>query len=654
MAATQELNGADWSVPPPEPTAARRETADDKHAMRILGISAYYHDSAAALIDGDNVLAAAQEERFSRKKHDAGFPTQAVRFCLDSQKLRLQDLDAVVYYEKPLLTFERLLETYLGAAPRGGRSFVAAMQVWLKEKLFLKTEIRKSLQKLASEMAQQRGEDPPQRSALPELLFSEHHLSHAGAAFYPSPFEKAAVLCMDGVGEWATTSAWLGEGATLTPLWEISFPHSLGLLYSAFTYYCGFKVNSGEYKLMGLAPYGQPVHADTIRRHLVDIKPDGTFRLDLSYFKFHRGFRMTSRKFHQLFGRPPRQGETELSQFHMDLAASIQVVTEEIVLKLARSLQQETGATNLCLSGGVALNCVANGKLLREGIFERIWIQPAAGDAGSALGAALVAWHQHAQQPRSPQPHDAMRGTYLGPRFSNEAVQAYLRSVGAPFHSLEDGPLFARLAELLDAGKVVGWFNGPMEFGPRALGARSILGDPRNRQMQSVMNLKIKYRESFRPFAPSVLEEEVASQFELTAASPYMLLVAPVKRELCTAMTAEQEQLFGIDKLKVPRSSLPAITHVDYSARVQTVSARTNPRYHHLIRAFQQRTGCPTLVNTSFNVRGEPIVCTPEDAYRCFLRTEMDVLVLENQLLLKEEQPSRPQDENWKEEFELD
>jgi carbamoyltransferase len=622
--------------------------------MKILGISAYYHDSAAALVEAGSVLAAAQEERFTRKKHDASFPRNAARFCLDSQSLRLQDLDAIIYYEKPLLTFERLLETYLAAAPRGGRSFVAAMQVWVKEKLFLKSEIRKSLRQLAIEMAQQRGEPEPPKTALPELLFSEHHLSHAGAAFYPSPFETAAVLCMDGVGEWATTSAWLGEGNTLTPLWEISFPHSLGLLYSAFTSYCGFKVNSGEYKLMGLAPYGKPTYAEIIRRHLVDIKPDGTFRLDLSYFKFHRGFRMTGRKFHQLFGRPPRQGETELSQFHMDLAASIQEVTEEIVLKLARSLRRETGATNLCLSGGVALNCVANGKLLREGIFERIWIQPASGDAGSALGAALVAWHLHFQGPRSPQPDDAMRGTYLGPRFSNGAVKAYLRSVEAPFHELEDGPLFERLAELLDAGKVIGWFNGAMEFGPRALGGRSILGDPRNRQMQSVMNLKIKYRESFRPFAPSVLEEEAANQFELSASSPYMLLVAPVKAELCTPMGPEAEHLFGIEKLKLSRSSLPAITHVDYSARVQTVTPRTNPRYYKLIKAFQRRTGCPSVVNTSFNVRGEPIVCSPEDAYRCFMRTEMDVLVLENQLLLKEEQPQRNQDESWKDEFELD
>jgi len=625
--------------------------------MKILGLSAYYHDSAAALIDDGTVVAAAQEERFTRKKHDARFPTAAARFCLESQHLSLADVDAVVYYEKPLLTFERLLETYIGAAPRGGRSFVAAMQVWLKEKLFLKSEIRKSLLHLAAEMAEPSAdgsEAPSKTVALPEVLFSEHHLSHAGAAFYPSPFEQAAVLCMDGVGEWATTSAWMGDGPTLTPLWEISFPHSLGLLYSAFTSYCGFKVNSGEYKLMGLAPYGQPIHADTIREHLIDIKPDGTFRLDLRYFKFHRGFRMTSRRFHKLFGRPPRKGETELSQFHMDLAASIQVVTEEIVLRLARTLRRETGATNLCLAGGVALNCVANGKLLRENIFEHIWIQPASGDAGSALGAALVAWHQHFHQPRAPQPHDAMAGTYLGPRFSNDAVGAYLQSVGAPSHSMDDPLLFERLAELLDEGKVIGWFNGAMEFGPRALGGRSILGDPRSPRMQSVMNLKIKYRESFRPFAPSVLEEDVSHQFELQGKSPYMLVVAPVRKELRLPVSENDEHLFGIDKLKVPRSSLPAITHVDYSARVQTVSARTNPRFHNLIRAFRHRTGCPMVVNTSFNVRGEPIVCTPEDAYRCFMRTDMDALVLENHLLLKEEQPRRPNDDRWKEEFELD
>lgn len=611
--------------------------------MNILGLSAYYHDSAAALVVDGRVVAAAQEERFTRRKHDAAFPSHASRFCLAKAGLSLTDLDAVVYYEKPLLTFERLLETYLGTAPRGGRSFVAAMHVWLKEKLFLKTELKKQLRALG---------EPG--TALPELLFSEHHLSHAGAAFYPSPFETAAILCMDGVGEWATTSAWLGEGKEITPLWEINFPHSLGLLYSAFTYYCGFKVNSGEYKLMGLAPYGEPRYVDLIKNHLIDIKPDGTFRLDLSYFKFHRGFRMTSRRFHKLFGRPPRKGETELSQVHMDLAASIQVVTEEVVLKLATALHRETGATRLCLAGGVALNCVANGRLLREGPFEEIWIQPASGDAGSALGAALVAHHQHFEQPRTPEPGDAMAGTYLGPSFSNDEIESFLQEVAAPHHTLGDPELFERLAELLDAGKVVGWFNGRMEFGPRALGGRSILGDPRNRQMQSVMNLKIKYRESFRPFAPSVLEEEVASQFQLEARSPYMLLVAPVQPALCTAMTEEQQGLFGIEKLNVPRSTIPAVTHVDYSARVQTVSERTNPRYHQLIRAFQRRTGCPSLVNTSFNVRGEPIVCTPQDAYRCFLRTEMDVLVLENHLLLKEEQPIQVRDDTWREEFELD
>ena len=621
--------------------------------MRILGISAYYHDSAAALVVDGEVVAAAQEERFSRRKHDPRFPQHAARYCLESQGLQTADLDAVVYYEKPLLTFERLLETYLGAAPRGGRSFVAAMQVWLKEKLFLKTEIKKQLKSVAQAMAEATGQDSP--GELPELMFSEHHLSHAGAAFYPSPFEKAAVLCMDGVGEWATTSAWLGEGNSLTPLWEINFPHSLGLLYSAFTYYCGFKVNSGEYKLMGLAPYGEPNYVDLIKEHLIDIKPDGTFRLDLSYFKFHRGFRMTGRKFHKLFGRPPRKGETELTQFHMDLAASIQVVTEEIVIKLGRSLQAETGARHLCLAGGVALNCVANGKLLKENIFDQIWIQPASGDAGSALGAALVAWHQHFEQPRTPvSSGDAMKGTYLGPHFENTDIRSYLQQIKAPFRSLEDSALFERLAELLDQGKVIGWFNGPMEFGPRALGARSIIGDPRNQQMQSVMNLKIKYRESFRPFAPSVLEEEVGNQFELDAKSPYMLLVAPVKQSLCKPMTPEQDKLFGIEKLNIPRSELPAITHVDYSARVQTVSSSTNPRYYNLIKSFQRRTGCPTVVNTSFNVRGEPIVCTPQDAYRCFMRTEMDVLVLENQLLLKEEQPLEERDERWMQEFELD
>ena len=620
--------------------------------MNVLGISAYYHDSAAAIIVDGDVVAAAQEERFSRKKHDPRFPTQAVRYCLESQGLTLADINTVVYYEKPLLTFERLLETYLGAAPRGGRSFIAAMQVWLKEKLFLKTELKKELRAVAEAMAAANNQQAS--TELPELLFSEHHLSHAAAAFYPSPFEESVVLCMDGVGEWATTSAWIGKNTSIDPLWEISFPHSLGLLYSAFTYYCGFKVNSGEYKLMGLAPYGEPKYVDIIKDKLIDIKSDGTFRLDIRYFKYHRGFRMTGRKFHKLFGKPPRKGETELTQFHMDLAASIQIVTEEIVLRLARSLRQETGIKNLCLAGGVALNCVANGKLLKEKIFEEIWIQPASGDAGSALGAGLIGWYQHHDKRRIVNKNDSMKGTYLGPEFSNGEIIQYLNRISAPFHSQNDPELFERLAKELENGHIIGWFNGPMEFGPRSLGARSILGDPRNQKMQSVMNLKIKYRESFRPFAPSVLEEDVSNQFEMNSNSPYMLLVAPVKKELCKQMTEEENKLFGIEKLNIPRSSLPAITHVDYSARVQTVSRRTNPRYYDLISAFKQRTGCPTLVNTSFNVRGEPIVCTPQDAYRCFMRTEMDVLVLQNQTLFKTEQPKVEEDETWMEEFELD
>jgi len=587
----------------------------------ILGLSCYYHDSAAALLKNGEIVAAAQEERFSRKKHDSCFPKNAVSYCLKSQGINLSDVKEVVYYEKPLLTFERLLETYLGAAPRGGRSFVAAMQVWLKEKLFLKTELKKNLKEVQNSFGSDSQDNP-------NLLFSEHHLSHAAAAFYPSPFEESVVLCMDGVGEWATTSAWIGKGNKIEPLWEISFPHSLGLLYSAFTYYCGFKVNSGEYKLMGLAPYGEPNYVDQIKDNLIDIKEDGTFRLNISYFKYHRGFRMTGRKFHKLFGRQPRKGETELTQFHMDVAASIQVVTEEIVIKLAKSLREETGIKNLCLAGGVALNCVANGKLLQEKIFDDIWIQPASGDAGSALGAALNGWHQHLKQERIVNMNDSMKGTYLGPEFSNDAIINYLEKINAQFHTYDDPKLFDLLAEELEQGHVIGWFNGPMEFGPRALGGRSIIGDPRNQKMQSVMNLKIKYRESFRPFAPSVLEEDVSNQFEMNAKSPYMLLVAPVKKELCKQMTEEEDKLFGIEKLNVPRSSLPAITHVDYSARVQTVSATTNPRYYNLIGAFKRKTGCPTIVNTSFNVRGEPIVCTPQDAYRCFMRTEMDVLVL--------------------------
>ena len=614
----------------------------------ILGISCFYHDSAAALIHEGEIISAAQEERFSRKKHDSRFPINAIRYCLQSQNIDLRDIESIVYYEKPFLTFERLLETYLGVAPRGGRSFIAAMQVWLKEKLFLKSELKKQFKYLQQEFS------PEKVSQIPQLLFSEHHQSHAAAAFYPSPFEEAVVLCMDGVGEWATTSTWIGKNNEIKPLWEISFPHSLGLLYSAFTYYCGFKVNSGEYKLMGLAPYGSPNYVDEIKNHLIDIKDDGTFKLDISYFKYHRGFRMTSRKFHKLFGTPPREREKELTQFHMDLAASIQVVTEEVVLKIARSLQQETGLKNLCLAGGVALNCVANGKLLKEKIFDEIWIQPASGDAGSSLGGALIAWHEYFKKPRKANENDSMKGTYLGCQFSNKEIISYLNRINAPFQSLEDEQLFEKLAQILDEGKVIGWFNGPMEFGPRALGGRSIIGDPRNQEMQSLMNLKIKYRESFRPFAPSVLEEDVANQFEINNKSPYMLLVAPVKKELCKEITKEQEKLFGIEKLNIPRSSLPAITHVDYSARVQTVSEKTNPRYYKLISAFKNRTGCPTIVNTSFNVRGEPIVCTPQDAYRCFMRTEMDILVLQNQILFKTDQPKKENDEKWKQEFDLD
>ena len=613
----------------------------------ILGISCYYHDSAAALLKNGEIIAAAQEERFSRKKHDSSFPKNAVIFCLKTEGISLSDVKKIVYYEKPFLTFERLLETYLGSAPRGGRSFIAAMQVWLKEKLFLKTELKKNLKSVQDSLV-------THSSKIPILLFSEHHLSHAAAAFYPSPFEESVVLCMDGVGEWATTSAWIGKGKNIKPLWQISFPHSLGLLYSAFTYYCGFKVNSGEYKLMGLAPYGVSRYVDTIKENLIDIKEDGTFRLDISYFKYHRGFQMTGRKFHKLFGREPRQRETELTQFHMDLAASIQVVTEEIVLKLARSLREETGIKNLCLAGGVALNCVANGKLMQEKVFDEIWIQPASGDAGSALGAALVGWHQDLEQERVVNPNDSMKGTYLGPEFNNDDITYYLEQIKAPYQTFSDPELFELLAEELEKGHVIGWFNGPMEFGPRALGGRSIIGDPRNQKMQSIMNLKIKYRESFRPFAPSVLEEDVSNQFEMNVKSPYMLLVAPVKKELCKNMTDEDKKLFGIKKLNIPRSSLPAITHVDYSARVQTVTKTTNSRYYNLISAFKQKTGCPTIVNTSFNIRGEPIVCTPQDAYRCFMRTEMDILVLQNQILFKSEQLKVEKDETWMQEFELD
>jgi carbamoyltransferase len=615
----------------------------------ILGISAYYHDSAAALLKDGELVAAAQQERFSRKKHDARFPRDAISYCLEREGLRLDQLDRIVFYDKPLIKFERLLETYLSYAPSGFRSFVKAMPVWLKEKLYLKSVLRKELAQL--------GDCKP--TELPPLLFAEHHQSHAASAFYFSPFERAAVLCLDGVGEWATTSTWLGAGAGLEPLWEIDFPHSLGLLYSAFTYFTGFKVNSGEYKLMGLAPYGQPRYAGLILEKLLDLKKDGTFRLDMQYFNYCTGLTMTNSRFDELFGGPPRKPEGELTQREMDIAASIQVVTEEVVLRLARTLHEETGEKNLCLAGGVALNCVANGRLLREGPYENVWIQPAAGDAGGAAGAAAVAWHIYDGQPRKPDGNggpaaDGMRGSYLGPDYAPEQIRAELDAMGAKYSVLDDDTLLTRTARLLNEEKVVGWFQGRMEFGPRALGGRSIIGDPRSSKMQSVMNLKIKYRESFRPFAPSVLWERVPDYFELDSPSPYMLFVAPLRQELRLALPDGHEQLFGIEKLKLRRSELPAVTHVDYSARVQTVHEETNPRYHRLLRAFERLTGCGVLVNTSFNVRGEPIVCSPTDAYRCFMRTEMDCLVVESFFLDKKDQPVWEHDAPWQDEFELD
>ena len=614
----------------------------------ILGISCFYHDSAASLIRDGEIITAVQEERFSRKKNDSRFPKNAINYCLNFNNIDLRDIEKIIYYEKPLLTFERLLETYLAVAPRGGRSFIAAMQVWLKEKLFLKSELKKNFEIIQKNLVKN------EKVNVPDFLFAEHHQSHAAAAFYPSPFEEAVILCMDGVGEWATTSAWIGKNNKLSSLWEINFPHSLGLIYSAFTYYCGFKVNSGEYKLMGLAPYGKPIYEKKIKENLIDIKDDGTFKLNMTFFQYHRGFRMTSKKFHTLFGSKPRGNEDKLTQFHMDLAASIQSVTEEIIIKIARTLRKETGIKNICMAGGVALNCVANGKLIKEKIFDDVWIQPASGDAGSSLGAALIAWHEYFQKPRIVNIEDSMKGTYLGCRFSNREIIDYLNKINASFKELKDEELFKKLAEIIDEGKVVGWFNGAMEFGPRALGGRSIIGDPRNKKMQSIMNLKIKYRESFRPFAPSVLEEDVGSQFEIDKKSPYMLLVSPVKKELCKKLTDKEENLFGIEKLNIPKSVLPAITHVDYSARVQTVSKKTNPRYYNLIKSFKKRTKCPLVVNTSFNVRGEPIVCTPQDAFRCFMRTEMDVLVLENQILFKKDQNKIEENENWRQEFALD
>jgi carbamoyltransferase len=597
--------------------------------MKILGVSAYYHDAAAALVVDGEIVAAAQEERFTRRKHDPEFPANAVRYCLEEARLEPGELDWVAFYDKPFLKFERLLETYLAFAPRGFTSFRHALPLWIKDKLFQKDGLIKELEAAL-------GDDVDWGR---KLLFSEHHLSHAASAYYPSPFERAAVLTMDGVGEWTTTSLAVGEGPRLQVLREIHFPHSLGLLYSAFTYYTGFKVNSGEYKVMGLAPYGEPRYANLIRERLIDIKEDGSFRLNMEYFDYCTGLTMTNGKFAELFGGPPRRPESPLTQREMDLAASVQAVTEEVVIKLARGVAKQTGERNLCLAGGVALNCVANGKLLRERVFDKMWLQPAAGDAGGALGAALAVYHIHKEQPRKLNgASDAMRGSYLGPKFEQSEVERRLTAVGARFTVRSSEETIDYCARALAAGKAVGWHQGRMEFGPRALGGRSILGDARSPTMQKLLNLKVKYRESFRPFAPSVLREHVGEWFELEEDSPYMLLVADVRPEHRIPMTEEQQRLFGIDKLNVPRSSIPAVTHVDYSARVQTVHEDTNPRYYALIKRFYELTGCPVIVNTSFNVRGEPIVCTPEDSFRCFMGTDIEVLAVENCCLEKSEQ----------------
>ena len=608
--------------------------------MKILGISAFYHDSAAALVDDGRIVAAAQEERFTREKHDSGYPTNAVAYCLDQAGIALGEIDQIAFYDKPFLKFERLLETYIAFAPHGFRSFYMAVPVWIREKLFQKDLLRRELKKRA-----------PDVDWNAKLLFAEHHQSHAASAFYPSPFRDAVVLTMDGVGEWATTSVGIGCGNELEMTREIHFPHSLGLLYSAFTFYTGFKVNSGEYKVMGLAPYGEPKYASTILDHLIDLKQDGTFRLDLSYFDYCTGLKMTNGKFDSLFGGPPRKLDEPLTQQHMDLAASVQAVVEEAVLRLTRSLRDETGIPYLCLAGGVALNCVANGKVLRDGRFEDIWIQPAAGDAGGALGAALAASHRLFDAPRHCEVGDAMRGALLGPAFDQAAIRHALDSAGAHYEVLSDEALIDATVSALADGKAVGWFQGRMEFGPRALGNRSILADARLPTMQKTLNLKVKHRESFRPFAPSVLREDVSDWFDLACDSPYMLLVADVTSERRKRVA---EPLFGIDRLNAPHSDIPAVTHVDYSARIQTVHRETNPRYHALLKAFKATTDCPVIVNTSFNVRGEPIVCTPADAFRCFMGTDIDCLAIGNYFLQKEDQDPSLKIENYEDSFELD
>jgi carbamoyltransferase len=612
--------------------------------MYILGISAFYHDSAACLIKNGEIIAAAQEERFTRKKHDASFPFHTIKYCLKEADITASQIDNVVFYEKPFVKFERLLETYLAFAPKGFVSFTKAMPLWIKDKLFQKSSLIKELKSSLD-----RNINWSKR-----LLFSEHHLSHAASAYYPSPFESAAILTLDGVGEWTTTSLAVGKGRDLKVVKEIHFPHSLGLLYSAFTYYIGFKVNSGEYKVMGLAPYGEPRYADLIREKLITVADDGSFQLDMSYFNYATGLTMTNKKFDALFGGLPRTSEAELTQREMDLAASVQKVTEDIVLKLAKSIAKETGERNLCLAGGVALNCVANGILLREKIFDNIWIQPAAGDAGGALGAALSTWYLHHNKERTASKEgDEMKGSYLGPKFTDAEIEAELNACGAKFIKLSEIELIEEIAKALADEKVIGWMQGRMEFGPRALGARSIIADPRSPFMQKQLNLKVKYRESFRPFAPSILREDVAEWFEFNSDSPYMLIVADIKKDKRHTMTPDEEALFGIDKLNVPRSSVPAITHVDYSARIQTVHADTNPRYHAVISSFKEKTGCPLVVNTSFNVRGEPIICTQTDAFKCFMGTEMDVLAIGNYVLYKEHQ-DKALKENYKERYDFD
>ena len=605
--------------------------------MNILGISAFYHDSAACIIQDGVIVAAAQEERFTRKKHDYSFPINAINFCLNYSNLKSSQIEYIAFYDKPFLKFERILETYLTYAPFGIHSFLKAIPLWIKKKLWIKDIIQSELNYSG------------------EIIFPEHHESHAASAFFPSPYKEAAFITMDGVGEWSTTSFGIGKNNSLSLLADIRFPDSLGLLYSAFTYYTGFKVNSGEYKVMGLAPYGEPKFKQLIYDHLIDVKPDGSFKMNMKYFDYCAGIRMTNSRFHKLFGGPPRKPESHLSQRDMDLARSVQDVVEEIVLKMASHVQKETGMKNLCLAGGVALNCVANGKILRSGLFDNIWIQPAAGDAGGAIGAALLTWHQYLHNERNLSGNnDSMKGAYLGPKYENNTIESFLNTHDYPYQKLADHEIPDLIADLIGKEKVVGWFQGRMEFGPRALGARSIIGDARSPSMQKTMNLKIKYRESFRPFAPSVLVEDISDYFEIDRESPYMLLVADIKKDRQIAMSDEQNQLTGLEKLNLIRSDIPAVTHIDYSARIQSVSKETNPLYHQMISRFNEKYGCPVIINTSFNVRGEPIVCSPEDAYRCFMRTEMDYLIIGNFLLDKQKQAAIKSDRNWKKEFVLD